>query len=35
MEAGYFKLTYKVKFYKYTKEGYLTNYGKFLQEIEK
>lgn len=33
MQSGFFKLTYKIPFVEYTKNGVLTNYGKFLQDF--
>lgn len=33
LEVWYFKLTYKIPFVKYTKDGKLTNYGKFIEDF--
>lgn len=33
LKVWYFKLTYKIPFVKYTKDGKLTNYGKFLEDF--
>ena len=35
MQQGFFKLTYKIDFFEYTKNNELTNYGKFIKDFIK